>query len=110
MWDIVEALGTLGRASGPQLCRAVFNDSTEAARVSTRRALRSLRRRGLVSKLGFNLSGECVFCLPSERDRYACLWADGEGAAVFEVVFGKTHRAFMARLFLSARLSKNPLG
>lgn len=110
MRGILEALKGLGWATPEQLARALFERVTVAALVSTRRALRALVRRGLVARLGFNLSGGGVYCLKADRALYVCPWATPTGAALWREVYGAKHHAFMVRLWYSARSGKAALG
>ena len=110
MRGILEALTGVGWATAEQLARVVFERPTVAALVSTRRALRALVRRGLVSRLGFNLSGAAVFCLKAEKALYVCPWATPTGAAVWREVYGAKHHAFTVRLWYSARSGKAARG
>lgn len=106
MREVLETLERYGRASTGELCAAVFPLGGEAAQVSTRRALRSLTARGAVCSLGFNASGERVYCFPGERGRFVCLLADEVGGALFVERFGwigRKYRAGFVRLWNSSR-------
>lgn len=109
MRGIVEALRESGWATPEQLGRLLFGAVTVAALVSTRRALRALVRRGLVTRLGFNLSGAGVFCLTADRARYVCPWATPTGAALWREMYGAKHHAFTVRLWYSAKSGKAAL-
>lgn len=107
MRGVLEALGFVGWATTKQLAGVIFTDgATVAALVSTRRALRALVRRGLVTRLGFNLSGGGVYCLTADRALYVCPWATPTGAASWRATFGAKHHRYLVGLWYSGKSGK----
>ena len=108
MRGVLETLAAYGRASTGELASALYGTETDAALVSTRRALRSLEARGEVLCLGFNAHGERVYCFPAERERFLCPWQTGGASEAFGRDFLREYRAGIVRIWHSSRLPLTP--
>ncbi|WP_104991623.1 hypothetical protein [Deinococcus sp. NW-56] len=77
MRGCAELLSGWGRASTWELSAALTPGGGRAAQVSTRRALRVLEARGVVTCLGFDLHGHRVYCLSGDRAGMLAPWLPG---------------------------------